>query len=648
MEAIKKIEEILGIKLEKQRYGQSGLYQTNTYSLRHEHIERLQLDQVIIDDFSILLPYLQKLSSLEINHSTISNFSQLLKRNYANLSLNNVTFKNNNCDTVGRLPWYLVFSNMQLDATCFGGLQRSNVIGFRQIEFKNCHIDNIQELNHVEQISLLQFDKITFTHTPTKASKKRTRRLDISNTKFKDVAFIPFADSLEDIGFKNCQIGSIAGLTQFPQLEEITFDSDTTIEDKAIPESNSDKKFTCVFNQGKKPLDLGLFIPIKNHIDQLYLNNYQEKTIDFIEEFKHVQRLSFDESIVYLDAFLPIAQQIKAISFANSIIKKYKYFGYFKNLTSFRSSNYDKHSKEGLKTLKKILPLKNQLKVLDIDERQTIQAFHLIKEFTALESFEIAYKIPVQTAEYVLGLSNLKKLSLNIEETAVTFSLEKLKNLEFLILDVESNITGFEHLKHLKSLKIGDATSSPTLDVNALPKMESLKRLSMVSYDYEIKGLAQFPNLEALRVKGSPKVTLAKLEKLKVLSLENSSIQDFSTFEELPKLEKLDLSSIFDKLGLEGFHKFKNLKYLTFIESSVDDISLLEPLKQLECLDLYYTNVSDVRVLNTLPKLKEVNLAVASHHADELEEQLDKPEIAIYCGLPNVNLWIWDEDEFGI
>jgi len=176
--------------------------------------------------------------------------------------------------------------------------------------------------------------------------------------------------------------------------------------------------------------------------------------------------------------------------------------------------------------------------------------------------------------------------------------------------------------------------------------MESLKRLNLESYDYEIKGLEQFPNLEALRLKGSPKVTLAKLEQLKVLSLENASIQDFSTFEELPNLEKLDLSSIYDKLNLEGFHHFKNLKYLTFLESEVDDISLLEPLKKLEYLDLYRTSVSDVSVLNTLPNLKEVNLAVAT--PENLEEQLDKPEIAIYCGLPAIYLQIWDKDEFGI
>ncbi|OJJ18727.1 hypothetical protein BKI52_24300 [marine bacterium AO1-C] len=646
MKEIQELEEILGIKLEEKRYGRSyDRNQKNTYSIRREHIESLRLDDVVIDNFSKLFPHLQKLRHLEINHSTIPNFSQLLERNYSDLRLNGVVFNNNDCDITGKIPRHLMFSNMTLDAKCFECLEKSNIVGFRQVEFKNCHIDNIQAIDQVDYISLLIFDKITYTYHPQKASKKATRRLTIHNSSFADVAFLPFANSLKDITFENCQIGSIAGLAQFPKLEEITIDSDTTIEDKSTSTNTFHNEITCTLNQGKQPLNLQEIVSIKDAIYQLQLNDYAEKTIDFIEAFKNTKHLSFYESTVYVNAFLPIAKQIETISVTKSIIKKHNYFGYFKNLTSFQTTNYDEDNK-GLSTFKKLLPLKHQLKSLEIYDHQKIHASHLIKEFVALESLKIAYAVPVQTAEYILTLQNLKKLSLSVEEKACTLSLENLKELEFLILEADVKFTGFEHLKHLKSLKIGESISEPMIDVNTLPKMESLKRLNLVSYDYEIKGLEQFPNLEALKLKGSPKVKLAKLEKLKVLSLENSTIEDFSTFEELPNLEKLDLSSIYSKLNLEDFHKFRNLKYLTFLESEVDDISALEPLKKLEYLDLYYTAVSDVRVLNTLPNLKEVNLAVAS--PDGLEEQLDKPEIVIYCGLPNINLWIWDKDEFGI
>jgi len=55
MKEIQQIEEILGIKLEKKRYGRSyDPNQKNTYSIRREHIESLRLDDVVVDDFSKL------------------------------------------------------------------------------------------------------------------------------------------------------------------------------------------------------------------------------------------------------------------------------------------------------------------------------------------------------------------------------------------------------------------------------------------------------------------------------------------------------------------------------------------------------------------------------------------------------------------
>lgn len=80
----------------------------------------------------------------------------------------------------------------------------------------------------------------------------------------------------------------------------------------------------------------------------------------------------------------------------------------------------------------------------------------------------------------------------------------------------------------------------------------------------------------------------------------------------------------------------------------VDDISGLESLKKLERLDLLSTKVTDVRVLNSLPNLKEANLAVRDYYKLNLEAQLNHPEIVIYSGLPMINLRIWKEDKFGI
>ncbi|MCG8577687.1 MAG: hypothetical protein MI810_22590 [Flavobacteriales bacterium] len=648
MNALQQINSILGITLEEEGYGKDyNPDQKNTYSGTEKTIRRLKLDGLVINDFSKLLPYLQDLRTLKINNSSIPNFSDLLNLNCFDLFLNKVSFQSTDCNSKNKVPGHLKFSNMKFDAAALRCFKKSNIRRFVQVEFKNCHIDNIQYIDDIVPISLLIFDKITFTHKPKKPAKRKTRRLSIYNSKFKDVSFLPFKNSLANIEFQNCKIGSIAGLVDFPNLSSLSFDSNTKIKDQTVQKEVSDKhKIYCTLSQGKKPLDLRMIRSIKKCIYGLDFVDFKEKTIDFIDEFKGVKELSFDsESTFYVDAFLPIAKQIKRVYVTNSKIKNHTYFKQYKNLKTFELNNYGDKNR-GLRSFEKILDLKDQLKALEICDFNKIKDSHLIREFKTLEHLKISYEIPVRTAKHILTLKNLRRLSLSVKYKKETLNLEKLKNLEYLILNTDINFKGFQYLKRLKSLQLGEDMMGPGVDINSIPEMKSLERLNIVSYDQKIKDLQQFPNLKYLRIKGCPKLKLGALKKLKVLDLDNSSVNEFSKFKELPKLEKLGLATICSKLDLKDIYKFPNLKSLTVMESEIEDISHLEPLKKLEYLDLYSTDVSDISVLNTLPKLKGVN--VATYSSKNLEEQLDKPEIAVYCGLPSVYLWIWDSDEFGI
>ncbi len=646
MEALQKIEKILGIKLEKKLYGDSyDRNQKNTYSIRKDKIESLRLDDVVIDDFSQLLPYFSDLRSFELVNSTIPNFSVLLSLSCYNLDLDNVTFKNNNCDIIGKVPGHLQFFNMKFDAASLRCFKKTNILGFVQVEFKNCHIDNIQYLDDIEPLSLLILDWITYTYKPRKSKKKKTRRLSIYNSKLKDLTFLPFKKSLGNLEFENCKIGSLNGLSELPKLRSFSIDSDTRIKDKTVLKNKNNQKIYCEIEQGKRAVNLEMLVPLKNYINDLGFTKYKGKSIGFIGEFKKVKQLSFVDSDVYIDAFVPIAGQIKTISFRNANIKKYSAFKHFKKLKNIAINN---HGDEGqnLRSYKKIYPLKKQLKVLDICDFEKIKDGHLLADFKSLESLKIGYSIPVKTAEYILTLKNLKRLSLSTNNKKGVLNLEKLKNIEYLILDTDMKFKGFEYLKKLKSLKIGDDMSSPNVDINTLPRMKHLKRLNVTNYECKLKGIRQFPNLEYLRIKGARKIKIETHKKLKVLDITNSKVSDLSKVEELPNLEKLDLSNMYCELSLEGMYKFPSLKELSLMETDISDISHLEPLKKLELLDLYYTNVKDARVLNTLPNLKEVN--VASYNNVALEKQMDKPELAVYCGLPTIYLSIWWEDEFGI
>lgn len=634
-EEIQKIEEILGIKPEDY--------------LKYNLLQYLHLNDVDIEDFSKFLPYLVKVTKVKLTNCTIANFSELLKiDSCSSFTLDNVTFRNNECNVNRGFPYEIRFSNMTFDAGCFNSFHiSSSGKGYKHLFINNCHIDNIQEINNIKGLYSLHLDSITFTCNPTKVKEKSIYMIHIFNSKFEDISFIPFKKSVTDIEFKNCRIGSFKGISEFEKLEEIKMTTDTVVENRDELENPFNKEITCHFIKAEKPFRLKNAVSLRNYINELSLTNFKVKKIKDLENFEMVKTLSFDKSEFYVDAFLPISNQIQKVKMRDSEIKKHNYFRSFVNLKSFESSCFSRESKE-IKNFSKLLPLKDQLTSLDFYEDDEIDKKapdYPISQFTSLETLQLGYEISAKTGRSIMKLKKLRKLKISTVKTKQIFDLGHLKKLEFLIFNSRAKFIGFENLKHLKSLQI---INDKKFDLRTLPKIESLKRLNLYGNDSKMKGFSRFPNLEFLSLQAAGKVNLKPLKKLKVLDLYNSKITDFSSFGNMPFLEKLDLSCIQNNIDLKEMYKFPNLKWLGFLESEkLDDISGLEPLKKLERLDLFQTNVTDVKVLNTLPNLKEVNLAVKNYKLD-LKAQLDRPEIAAYYALPSVMFFIWKEDEFGI
>lgn len=634
-EETQKIEEILGIKPEDY--------------LKYNLLQYLHLKDVDIEDFSKFLPYLVKVTKVKLSNCTIANFSELLKiESCSSFSLDNVTFRNNECNVTRGFPYEIRFSNMTFDAGCFNSFHiSSSGKGHKHLFIKNCHIDNIQEINNIKGLYSLHLDSITFTCNPTKVKEKSIYMIDIFNSKFEDISFIPFKKSVGRIDFENCKIGNFKGISEFEKLKKIQIDTNTLVKDESQLENPFNKEITCHFSKAEKPFRLKNAVSLRNYINELSFTDFKVKKIKDLENFEMVKTLSFDKSEFYVDAFLPIANQIQKVKMRDSEIKKHKYFRSFVNLKSFESLCFSRESKE-IKNFSKLLPLKDQLKSLDFYEDEEMDKKapdYPIGQFTSLETLKLGYEISAKTGRSIMQLKKLRKLDISIAKTKHIFDLGHLKKLEFLIFNSRTKFIGFENLKRLKSLQI---INDKKFDLRTFPQMESLKRLKLSGNNHEMKGFSRFPNLEFLSLQRSGKVYLKPLKKLKVLDLYNSDITDFSSFAIMPLLEKLDLSRIQNNIDLKEMYKFPNLKWLAFLESEeLDDISGLEPLKKLERLDLYKTNVTDVKVLNTLPNLKEVNLAVKNYKLD-LKAQLDRPEIAAYYALPSVMFFIWKEDEFGI
>jgi hypothetical protein len=208
-EETQKIEEILGIKPEDY--------------LKYNLLQYLHLKDIDIEDFSKFLPYLVKVTKVKLTNCTIANFSELLKiESCSSFTLDNVTFRNNECNVTRGFPYEIRFSNMTFDAGCFNSFHiSSSGKGHKHLFITNCHIDNIQEINNIKGLYSLHLDSITFTCNPTKVKEKSIYMIHIFNSKFEDISFIPFKKSVTDIEFKNCKIGSFKGISEFEKLEKL-------------------------------------------------------------------------------------------------------------------------------------------------------------------------------------------------------------------------------------------------------------------------------------------------------------------------------------------------------------------------------------------------------------------------------------------
>ena len=350
-------------------------------------------------------------------------------------------------------------------------------------------------------------------------------------------------------------------------------------------------------------------------------NENQYYLID--EEFISLQltNLHFEN----FDSLQPVFKMVKGLEFDDCTFNTDNIIEGLKQFSVLESINLDANS---LATIEPFLQLETIKKLDLIIDDEIIPTNGLVLNFKGLKS-----------------IKNLRIFSYNVgtNKMIVFKGAEYLTTLEKLTIECDCIIDELNKFKNLKYLE----TESPQLQIT--DKLESLKTLEMNIYkeDYNIYSLEQFPNLENLNINGGYKINLGELKKLKILCISgmNFSLENISTFDNLPNLEQLELSNSSEISEIKNLDKLSNLKVLNLSENyEIENINGIENLKNLEYINLYKNNISDISVLNKLPKLKEVNVAGNNITQEDIEKQLEKPEIACFLSLPNVpevasNIW---------
>lgn len=665
---IKKIESLLQVKLEKYDYEE---HQPLHYYLeRKGEIENLKLDGVVLNGEIIdeLLPYLQKLRQFKLSNARVSNISELLKLEVWSLHLEQVIFENDFYQeeilknlTLDVLPGEVHIKNTPFNVEALRGFDRVKFLFLEQ-----CQLSNAYELCDLPNLYQLELTGITFGETKSYIEKDSPRNsrllLTLTDCLIEDLHFfMPFATNLWNLSLVNSTVGGIEAIRQFPKMDVFNIDDKSVITSSNRGFVGDEIKASklpyirCEVKTNNQLCDLEKLAPIADYFTELSFNDCQTTALLGISKFKKVSRLRFENCIVDLQGFLSIALQIDAFYFVDSTMKNTGLWSHFTEVSTIKNNSFD-DDKEGISGLESFKPLVHQLKRLSIFESlEQGNSIKDITQFTSLEVLEINVET-IEEAEAIVSMSSLKKLKLsNYIEEAYTLDLQQLTKLQYLSLEEidQAEFKGFEALTNLEVLEIsgGDVNSS-YVDINQLPSMPSLKRLAFDTDDYEVKGLAHFPNLEELKITGAKSIELNNLHQLKVLDLSNNiNVDKLDCFDDLPQLEQLGLAEMYCKnsheiVQLHRLKKLRKLKWLSLMETQLSTLEGIEELTQLEYLDLYETDITDITRLNQLQHLKEVNLATKNSITRfEMLAQLDNTDFAIFMGLPFVQFRVWDDVE---
>lgn len=233
----------------------------------------------------------------------------------------------------------------------------------------------------------------------------------------------------------------------------------------------------------------------------------------------------------------------------------------------------------------------------------------IISLYPAMSSLRVEYG---QRITDLSGLAKLKKLnSISLSEvSAGDFTpLAGLTSLQSVRITA-NGMTNLGWMKDLKQLRTIEISSSGLTDLNGIPSLPLMNRVTInKAAPNDLTPLVEaLPNLTDLTmhyIRANDLSPLAKLTKMKSLSLYGAEVADFSPLAQCPALVKLDYYASktpdFSALG-----KLTQVKEFHGGLTKLDSISWLENLPNLESLTLFAEPISDYTPLtkSKLQKLK--------------------------------------------
>ncbi|MBF8983707.1 hypothetical protein IZY60_09175 [Lutibacter sp. B2] len=205
------------------------------------------------------------------------------------------------------------------------------------------------------------------------------------------------------------------------------------------------------------------------------------------------------------------------------------------------------------------------------------------------------------------GLEKRIKIELGKKGYFEKLTASDLEKVRTILIHKSDNVRNIEGISQLKNLDMIFGMDGKFENIDELAKLSKLKYISIHDIKTEdLSFIKELKNLEwlCLGCYGIDNTfVIEDLPKLEMIQMTEMDLEDLSFFNNLKGVKELYFSDGNIK-SLKGIENLTSLENIKFNDMKVDDISDIRKLKQLEIIEIEKSEIHNVESLKKLPNLK--------------------------------------------
>jgi len=351
-------------------------------------------------------------------------------------------------------------------------------------------------------------------------------------------------------------------------------------------------------------------------ISSLSCSDIVIKSLEDLVNFKNIKELTLVNTELKYITGLNNLKDLESFTLIGHDLWDFSSLTEYPNLTSITIDLASRYSHD----LSYVTSLPN-LRQLSISNTYLLKNISSLKEAVNLETLVLS-DARLDSLSFLPSLEKLTSLDISGNEIDDITALSQLPNLKKLRLSSAkvSELESIFNLTKLEHLDLSDSHGySYDVDLSGIDKLVNLKELILTKVQsYNIDDVATLTSLEKLDLTSGNLLAISPIEKLtalKTLDLSNNpAINDIYVLEKLVNLESLNLSGLKNINSLSNISSLKKLTSLNIdlvgrsLSNTLIDIAQIAPLTNLEVFSAELVNLGNARQIETLTKLKKLNL----------------------------------------